>query len=189
MWIGHCINAWAKVEEQLLAICWHSLRALKTQAAIVYYRTPSLDARVSLTDELVKSVLPKPERKRGGHPHESVRQWNSLEAEVKSGLSIRRRIVHHPVRTNEASFPFEDNDSFKGESFSLSWCELYVSEHENARGKYIAPQNLILTDLMDHDTTITRLAGQLNTFRLEVLSRHVPFPPELVRRRRKPSAK
>jgi hypothetical protein len=189
MWIGHCISAWAKVEEQLFKICWQSLRAPKTQAAIVYYRTPSLDARISLVDELVKSALPKPERKNGGHTHASVIAWGKIEAGIRAGLTIRRRIAHHPVRTNEASFPFEDNDSFKGESFSLSWYEIYVSEHENARGKEIAPQNLILTDLVDHDQAVTRLAGRLAAFRADELSEHVPKPAGLSPRRKRDSSK
>jgi hypothetical protein len=84
MWIGHCISAWAKVEERLFKICWHSLRAPKTQAAIVYFRTPSLDARLSLVDELVKSALPKPERRDGGHG----------ELTAGTRYSISARIVH-----------------------------------------------------------------------------------------------
>lgn len=59
MWIGTCITAWAKVEEQLFGICEHCLGARTDRAAIVYYRTPTIDSRVLLVDELVRTVLPK----------------------------------------------------------------------------------------------------------------------------------
>jgi hypothetical protein len=174
MWIGHCISAWAKVEEQLFKICWQSLQAPKNQAAIVYFRIPGLDARLGLVTELVKAVLPKPQRKNGGHTPPSVRKWNGVDSAIRDRLGIRRRIAHHPVRTNEASFPFKDNDAFKGESLSFSWYEVHISEHEIARGRDATPQNLILTDLVDHDAAVLKLAGELKSFYEDVLLKHVP---------------
>ncbi len=51
-WLGKCITAWAQVEEHLFEICVHSLGATRHRVAIVYYRTPTLRARLDLTDEL-----------------------------------------------------------------------------------------------------------------------------------------
>lgn len=173
-WIGYCISAWAKVENHLFEICWKSLQAPKEQAAIIYFRTPSLDARLTLADELVKSVLPKPSRRNGGHDHPTVKQWGKIEKSIKSSLTTRRRIAHHPVRPNETSFQFDDSDQFKGAGFSFSWYELYVSEHEEARGKKIMPTNLIVTDLVDHEAALARLAGELKSFHDDVLSQQLP---------------
>ena len=50
-WLGKCITAWAQVEEHLFEICVHSLGATRHRVAIVYYRTPTLDARLQLTNE------------------------------------------------------------------------------------------------------------------------------------------
>lgn len=174
MLIGQCITAWSKVEERLFDICWHCLGSPKEQAAIVYYRTPTVDARLTLADELVKSVLPKPARKSGGHPHSSVKKWNKLEADLKSKLAIRRRIAHQPVRPNEASFGFDDSDAFKGSEFKLSWYELYVSENEDARGKELEPKTLIVTDLLDHGSAVMRLADGLKAFHDNELLAHAP---------------
>lgn len=183
--IGYCISAWAKVEERLFEICWKCLQAPKEQAAIIYFRTPSLDARLTLTDELVKSVLPKPTRKSGGHEAPSVKRWNGLESKIRSCLNIRRRIAHNPVRPNEASFQFDDDDQFKGAGFSFSWYELYVSDHEEARGRDIKPKNLIVTDLIDHELALTRLAVDLKSFCEDVLSKQLPTPSAPSRRKRR----
>jgi hypothetical protein len=188
-WMGHCISSWAKMEEELFKICWQSLKAPKNQSAIVYFRTPTVDARISLTDELVKSVLPKPERKDGGHTHSDVIAWNKIQSDIKSALSIRRRIAHHPVRLGEANFTFQDDDPFKGDGWQLFWYEIYVSEHENARGKDISPQNLILTDLVDHERAVSGFARNLKGFRADVLSKHVREPAELGPRRKRATSK
>jgi hypothetical protein len=76
MYVGYCITTWADVEEKLFKIFWRATNCPKKQAAIIYYRTPTLDARLSLTDELVKHALPKPEKKSGGHPHRDVEKSN-----------------------------------------------------------------------------------------------------------------
>ena len=62
-WVGYCITPWADVEEHLFEICGKALACAKERAAIIYYKTPTVDARLSLTDELARSVLPKPKRK------------------------------------------------------------------------------------------------------------------------------
>jgi hypothetical protein len=146
----------------------------KTQAAIVYFRVPGLDARLSLVTELVKAVLPKPARKNGGHTPPNVRKWIDLDSAIKDKLGIRRRIAHHPVRTSKASFSFEGTDAFKGEGFSFSWFELHVSDHEIARGRDAKPQILLITDLVDHDTAVLRLADELKSFYEDVLIKHIP---------------
>src|SRR6266478_5137133 len=58
MWVGYCITTWADVEEKLFDVVWKCLQCPKEQAAIIYFRTPGLDARVTLADELVKNILP-----------------------------------------------------------------------------------------------------------------------------------
>ncbi len=92
---------------------------------------------------------------------------------IISLLSIRRRIAHHPVRTNEATFSFDESDEFKDEGFSMSWYELYVSENEKLRGKDTEPKTLIITDLVDHERTLNRTAHNLKVFCVNVLSRHI----------------
>ena|SRR5215831_8197282 len=91
-WMGYCISAWAQIEEHLFNVCWKCLGSpQKEPAAIVYYRTPGVNARLGLIDELVKSALPKPERKSGGHQHADVARWELIEEKIRFELAIRRK--------------------------------------------------------------------------------------------------
>jgi hypothetical protein len=93
---GYCISTWAEVEQKLFEICWKALQSPREQAAIVYYRTPTLDARLTLTDELLRHVLPKRERPNGGHDHPDVMAWDALDKEITELLPTRNRLAHHP---------------------------------------------------------------------------------------------
>jgi Resolvase, N terminal domain len=57
MWMGYCIGAWASVDELGFRILWKTLGTTEQKAAIVYFRSPSLDIRVHLIDEIVLSDL------------------------------------------------------------------------------------------------------------------------------------
>ena len=75
MMLGYCISAWAEVDDLLFRIFRDCVGPYE-QCAIIYYKTPGLEARFSLTDEIVKSVLPK--KLPGEHDHPSVQAWNRL---------------------------------------------------------------------------------------------------------------
>jgi hypothetical protein len=68
MMVGYCIAEWARVEDALFRIFQACLSIKAEQCAILYYRTPSLDTRLVLVDEIVKSVLPK-KPKPSAHDH------------------------------------------------------------------------------------------------------------------------
>ena len=74
MMIGYCVAEWAKVDDELFRIFRDCVGPYE-QSAIIYYRTPTLNARLGLTDEIVQSVLPKRKKKSGGHYHPSVKAW------------------------------------------------------------------------------------------------------------------
>jgi hypothetical protein len=59
MMIGYCIAEWAGIDDELFRIFQHCTGAKEQQAAIIYYRTPGLNVRLGLVDEIVRSVLPK----------------------------------------------------------------------------------------------------------------------------------
>jgi hypothetical protein len=58
MMIGYCIAEWAGIDDELFRIFQHCTGAKEQQAAIIYYRTPGLNVRLGLVDEIVRSVLP-----------------------------------------------------------------------------------------------------------------------------------
>jgi hypothetical protein len=59
MKIGDCIAEWAGIDDELFRIFQHCTGAKEQQAAIIYYRTPGLNVRLGLVDEIVRSVSPK----------------------------------------------------------------------------------------------------------------------------------
>ena len=102
MMVGFCIAEWARIDDHLFNIFHQCVGAPLKQCAIIYYRTPGLDLRLGLTDEIVKSVLPVPARKSGGQSHPLVKEWASLQKDIRELLTTRRRIAHHPVTVRVA---------------------------------------------------------------------------------------
>src|SRR5271163_2220003 len=124
--VGYCIAAWARIDDELFRIFRACVGPYK-QSAIIYYRTPGLDMRLGLTDELVLSVLPKKDRKSGGHDHPSVKAWKAAKSGFSDLLAIRRRIAHHPAEVKTAPY---------GRDHRLGWdpspavsFEIYASQH------------------------------------------------------------
>ena len=101
--MGECISAWAFVEDALFELCHAVIGCKKERAAIIFGRTPTLETRVALVSELMLTLLPKKERKDGGHDHAATRAWLDLVKEVKRLLPVRNTIAHRPV-TQAAHF-------------------------------------------------------------------------------------
>jgi hypothetical protein len=167
MWVGNCITAWAKVEEHLFKICAKSLGVTDERAAIVYYRTPTLEARLQLTDELVRTALPKRERKSGGHDHPDVKKWDQLRKDIGNLLPVRNRIAHHPIT------PKKIDTGGLGMLDKMSWYEIYVSDAERLRGRHEDTKPLMTPDLSAHRLAVHGVTRRLELFLLETLSEHV----------------
>lgn len=176
-WLGKCITAWARVEDHLFEICVHSLGATKQRTAIVYYRTPTLDGRLNLTDELVRTVLPIREKKRGGHDHEDVLAWKKVRNEITSLLPTRNRLAHHPVLEKQAiqvSVPYAVPISSAASDLlgGFSWYESYVSDAERLRGRHEDVKPLTAPDLSSHRVDVEMLITTLEIFRIHVLAKY-----------------
>jgi hypothetical protein len=93
-WIGVCIKEWAKIEAVLFKLCGHVLGAKPQHVAIVYYRTPSLEGRLQLTNELLSSFFPK---NPGEHDDPIFVTWKNLKNEIQDMMPIRNELAHSPV--------------------------------------------------------------------------------------------
>jgi hypothetical protein len=179
MFIGYCIAEWANIERQLFRICWTASRCPKHQASIIYFRTPTIDARLSLVKELVESVLPKPERKSGGHPHETVVRWRDVESAIRDELSVRRRVAHFPTTFR---YDTEAGELIRaGESTDLyeyTVFELYMSPDEQLRERGIEKLTVAQHDLDAHFRNLSQAARQLDSFFHVVLKKRVGEPLE-----------
>jgi hypothetical protein len=129
MEIGKCIAAWARVDDELFQVFRHCVGPLE-QSAIIYYRTPGLETRLALTDELVESVLPKRERKSGGHDPLEVGAWKNACASFRTLLATRQRIAHHPVAVRQEPFR-----AAMPVGRTPSWYEIYVRGNGQLRSR------------------------------------------------------
>jgi hypothetical protein len=176
-YVGQCITAWAKVEEHLFEIVLTSLGASRQRTAIIYYRTPTIDTRLQLVDELIRTVLPQRTRKDGGHDHPDVIIWDKLRKEIGEHFPTRNRIAHHPVAekkliniTIPGATPMPAAAS---DLLTFSWYESYVSDAERLRGKHEDAKPLGVPDLANHRVAIEGLITKLELFRTHVLVQHV----------------
>jgi hypothetical protein len=55
-WVGICIKVWAAVEDRMFELCGLVLKADPRHVSIIYYRTPTIDARLTLTSDLVETA-------------------------------------------------------------------------------------------------------------------------------------
>jgi hypothetical protein len=178
-WVGYSITAWAKVEEGLFELCWRSLGSSEERAAIVYFRIPGINGRIQLVDELVKTVLPKPERKDGGHSHTDIEAWEKLRKRIVTNeLPTRRRIAHHPAGYRKVRFEFRPTStelprepepgavhfSVAHEVGESSRPEIYQSEAETLSGKSVDVVSLNIGEVRSYSERVSNLADELQNF-------------------------
>lgn len=180
--IGTCIAAWAEVDNELFRIFRDCVGPYE-QCAIIYYRMPGLDVRLSCTGEIVESIFPKPARKSGGHPHSGVTKWKAIQKTFQKLLSVRRRIAHHPVGIRMRPGRFAPLKSLNQNALTRyglgaeSWFEIYTSEHEQLRdGDEI--KGLDLDDLKKHLSDVTHLRDALRQFFFAELASTKPAAPD-----------
>jgi hypothetical protein len=171
--LGRCISAWANVDDELFRIFRDCIGPYE-QSAIIFYRTPGLDVRLALTEEIVLSVLPKTEKRSGAHPHVSVKAWNKLAAHFRELLSTRRRLAHHPVSVRYDRYfqfgvtPFGTAPFYSGQQLDPH-IEIHVGDHERLRDKAAELPALTIADLSSHLSSVRQLANGLNNFSRDVL--------------------
>lgn len=161
--IGKCIKEWATVEQKLFELCVFALKAPRRQAAIVYYKSPTIDTRLNLTDELVRAILPKKERPDGGKDHKWVTTWSKLYNDVKDMLPERNLLAHSPVREVEAVKYLSSLATKERIKTLASWTEIVASEGEKLRGKPVKPP-IRTKHLENHLTAVKLLAARISVF-------------------------
>jgi hypothetical protein len=165
--IGRCIAAWAQVDDSLFLVFRDCLGPYD-QSAIIYYRLPGLDVRFGLTDEIVRSVLPRRPRKSGAHEHPSVKAWIKAKGDYNDLLAVRRRIAHHPVAVKRIP-QFWDTATSYWDVPPFSHYEIYVSRHEALRERSAGLAPLDIADLKKHLLAVNALSERLRLFLSDVL--------------------
>jgi hypothetical protein len=164
--VGYCITAWAEVDDQLFRIFRDCLGPYD-QSAIIYYRTPGLDVRLALVDEIVITTL-LPSWERPGTTDPRVKAWKAAIKDFRNLLAVRHRIAHQPVGMGHSP----------SGGYSLAPFEIQVSEHESLRDKAARLRPLQTEDLEQHKAGIEKLRDRLRSFFENVLTkRPEPSPP------------
>lgn len=175
--MGKCVSAWAFADEELFKIFCDCMGPYE-QSAIVYYRIQSLATRMALTDEIVKSVLPRPPKKNGEHLNDpSLKSWKFVREEFTKLLGERSRIAHQQVHVMIAASAIDENgDVAEGADLTTAF-EIYASIHERLRetgsvnmADY-AKTGLTTADLEAHYASVRGVTDALRSFRKETLQK------------------
>jgi hypothetical protein len=188
MHLGYCVAEWSNLDEWLFQI-FQSCVGAPEQCSIIYYKQTGLEPRLSLTDEIVRSVLPKPQRKSGGHQPPSVIVWNQVKKNIDKLISTRRRIAHHQVsgeiliNYNSMMGSMGFNESSVSEM--ISWFSIYMSQSESLRGRHVDNNPLEERDLISHAASVRSAAEDLSNFYSEYVAKrpgaHPPLSHPLIR--------
>src|SRR5277367_3818335 len=159
--IGVCIKEWASIEHVLLQLCNLALKTTDKIASIVYFRTPSLEARTNLTEELLLAILPQRERKNGGHDHRLVKEWIVIRKGIKSELEVRNKLAHWPLAM---SVDMKVTTEPPSGTFSLTSTPIItMSPGERAKSE-IKATDIAIIDIVNHHTTLKQLRSRMMLF-------------------------
>ena len=129
-------------------------------SAIVFYRTPTLDARISLTDEIVTAIMPQPAKKNGGHSHPLLVEWQKIILSIRELLPVRNSIAHNEV--------ISVIDTTKHERPEEPFIQIVPSVGEFLRGRTKKTLRLHAPDLTNHKIGVDVLHIRVLKFRKEL---------------------
>lgn len=176
--LGYGVAAWAQVDEVLFKIFQRCVGPWQ-QCAIIYYRTPGLDVRLNLVDEIVRAILPKPEKPSGAHPHPDVKVWHLAKSSFSDLLGTRRRIAHQQVAASV--YITGDYPSIEEFSARLS-IEVSPSYQERLRGRDsdVTAAGIDVAGLKKHRIDVEALARRLSDFLQNELQKYSSKLPQQV---------
>ena len=106
-WVGLCIKRWAYAESHMYGICRSALgmneRPRRALAAVIFFRTPSIEARMTLISDLLQAVAFPDGKKSGQHDPEFLKKWRKVEALMRELTPFRNFIAHNPMQRRHAS--------------------------------------------------------------------------------------
>jgi hypothetical protein len=95
--VGRCIKIWAGVESYLFDICVEVLGAPPDVAGVVFFRTPTIDAKLTLVSDLFLTRFLPNGLGSGEHPPKILSDWESIATDLQGRLSARNLAAHSPV--------------------------------------------------------------------------------------------
>lgn len=177
-WLGLCITSWAHVEDQLFHYCWAILGGSKQRAAIVFFRTPTLETRVALIDELLPTILPAIPKNGHKGPY-AIKTWSEIKADYSVLIPIRNKLAHNQALPNVAwgdrlAAAPKSAKPITEDGLKLSWYEVYESHAKIARGDKDPGAPITLDDLKEHQRGVAGLTAKLIIFYQDHVLKHAP---------------
>ena len=157
--LGRAITDWANLEAELFEITASILGCARERAAVVFYRTPTIDSRLTLTSDLIKSLLPR--HLPGKHPPPLAKEWKVLQSDIKDNLPIRNRLAHDPAAPVVNVYKSIDGKVLKKRIRQAS----YMSETQRLRNPDQPLNALGIEDIRAHITVVSSLINCLRNFR------------------------
>ncbi len=168
--LGQCITIWSHIEGKLFLISNLALMSDEAIAAIVFFRTPSLDGRISLTNDLVNQRLQPEPLRPGQHPPRLLKRWSKIHTKLKSNIRFRNYIAHQPDRLDiETLWAIARARGATISEFDQIYDEATViKQHhaDNAR-RPLEIKKVTLSDMETHVETMSSAYEALNEFSLE----------------------
>jgi hypothetical protein len=167
--LGRAITNWAELEDVLFRMVHVILGCTQERAAIVFFRTPTLESRLTLTSDLVDSFFSK--HAPGEQPDPRIKSWKAISKQIRDQVPTRNHLAHHPV---EPILEFAADES-----------EIVIkhgsrtSSSELLRKRQDEPDIHTLEDILKHRRTVQRIANALRNFqRMHVREQPAKFAPE-----------
>jgi hypothetical protein len=169
-YVGRAITEWASVDDVLFGVFRGCIGPL-TASAIIYYRTPGLDTRFQLTDELVTATIQPLPKKPGSHTNPDLVAWKAAIEGYQALLAVRRRIAHQPIQLGSLSATDQNELNAAIAKFSTTgeWSaplptfEIFA-RHERRRTKEQGKPPLKVDDLKQHVQDVAALTLRLRVF-------------------------
>jgi hypothetical protein len=161
--IGRCISEWANIEETLFDIFCLILSIETELAAIIFYKTPTLDSRRTLMTELIEARFPTSP---GKPPHRLLKEWRGISGEVETLVPYRNLMAHHPIDQvlDEKPITYFKSKFFTGWAKKTHKVETNKSEQLRKR----APRTLYDLEMSNYFDEVRSLHLRIQNYRLSM---------------------
>jgi len=147
-------------------------------AAIIYYRTPSFETRLSLVEELLLTVLPQRQRKRGDHDHADVIAWTKLLKDTRELLPIRNLLAHSPISiVIHTDIQLDKNGQASKVLGQKQWHRVQTSPNEMQRGRKEAERSITDDQLPHHYADVSAIGDRFMNFANHVKATYARTEP------------
>ncbi len=178
-WVGRCVKQWALVERELFDLCFLTMHPKHEAAAVVFWRQPNIEVRLSLVTDLLKMRVQPRKKKPGEHDAIELKEWTRLVRDLGELKEVRNFIVHNPTwwRVAVASDP-KSGTPRRGETI------FYTVQHRTDKErKPSALEEVHIDDMKAHHKAVVELTTRLRRFVLSVEERLTGLPRPKSRQR------